>query len=61
MSKADELFEEIQKLPLHELLTLCALALETNMDKDRSDVLLKILEMRLEKRRTLESLGMSES
>lgn len=58
MSKADELFEKIIKLPLKDLLILCGNSLDSDIGEERISVLFKILEMRLQKRRIAKHIGL---
>lgn len=60
MSEADQLFDKIQKMPLNELLWLCAKMLEEKMNETKIDVVFQILEMRLQKRRMCNQLGIKD-
>ena len=57
MSKADEVFDKVMKLPLRDLLILCSTAIDSKMDDKRLNALLLALETRLVKRRIMESLN----
>lgn len=60
MSDADKLFQKLQTIKLSELLQVCAGLLESNSDKKRIDVVFQILEIRLQKRRIAERLGLKD-
>ena len=57
MSKANEVFDKVMKLPLRDLLILCSTAIDSKMDEQRLDALLLALETRLQKRRIISSLN----
>lgn len=58
MSNAEQLFNKIEKLPLHKLLQLCASAVETKMEEKRLNALLMLLETKLQSRRISAQLGL---
>lgn len=60
MGNVDDLFDKIMKMKLEDLLRMCATMIETNMDKKKSDVVFRILEMRLQKSRMAEQLGLKD-
>lgn len=58
MSDAQKLFDEIDAMPLNDLLKLCALAIEEKMETKRLNMLLLLAETKLNKYTTLVRLGM---
>lgn len=59
MSKVNELFDKLEKLPLKDVLNLCAMALDQGMEKQKLETILLLAESRLMKYRTLSRLGMT--
>ena len=59
MSETQSLFDKLEKMPLQELLKLCALAIDENMEEKRLDMLMLLAESRLTKYRTLRRLGLN--
>jgi len=60
MSEADKLFEKLQTMPIGDLLIICGEAVNMKMEKKRLDVILLLLETRLQKKRMCEQLGIKE-
>lgn len=60
MSAVDELFKRLEKLELSQLLMVCAQGIESKLEQKRLDAILLLLETRLQKRRMMNSFGMSE-
>ena len=58
MSEAQKLFDKLESMPLKDLLNLCSIAIDQNMEKRRLEMILLIAESRLTKYRTLSSLNM---
>jgi hypothetical protein len=58
MSEADKLFDQLQKMPLQNLLALCSNAIDTKLEQKRLDTILLLLETRLQKYRMLRSFDM---
>lgn len=61
MSKAQEIFDKIEKLKLHEFLSLCALLVETEPESKKTDTILLQLETRLQARRLCIRLGIKDN
>ena len=61
MSDVEKLHNKLMTCPLNELLSACALAVETKMDEQRADFLFIILETRLVKRRMLIKMGIKDA
>lgn len=57
MNAVEKLFDKLMKIPLNELLTACAMAVEEKMEQKRADVLFIALESRLQKRRLMIKMG----
>lgn len=60
MNKVEVIFNQIESLKLNELLMLCAGAIEKELKQEVIDSLLMHLEMRIQKRRMMRSLGIKE-
>lgn len=60
MSDIEKLHQKLMTMPLNELLSVCAVAIENKIDESRTDILLMILETRLQKRRMLKRLGIED-
>lgn len=60
MSDVNKLFEKLQTMKLSDLLRVCAQALESDLDKQRTTVLFQILQMRVQKKLMAEQLGLKD-
>ncbi|WP_448510940.1 hypothetical protein [Immundisolibacter sp.] len=60
MSDVEKLHYKLMTCPLNELLSACALAVESKMDESGVDFLFIILETRLQKRRMLKKMGIKD-
>lgn len=60
MSEVDKLVDKLTKLPLKDLLVLCATAIDVKMEKQRLNSLLLYLETRLRKKRLADQLGLQD-
>jgi len=60
MSKVDEISEQIKKMKLQDLLRMAAAAIDSSMDSKRLDFIFIHLEMALQKRRMMDSLGLKD-
>lgn len=60
MSNADELFKQLESMPIGDLMIICGEAVNMKMEKKRLDVILLLLETRLQKKRMCEQLGIKE-
>lgn len=58
MIEAQTLFDKLEKLSLRDTLNLCALAIDEKMEQKRLDMILLLAETKLNKYRTMVSLGM---
>lgn len=56
---AEKVFDKIMKLSLSDLLKLCAVMLDDKVDIKRTDTVLRILELKLQKRRFINQLGLN--
>jgi hypothetical protein len=60
MSQVDKVSEQIQKLPLSDLLRMTASAIDTNLDEKRLDFILIHLETALQMRRLMKTYGIKD-
>lgn len=56
MSNVNELFKKLERMPLEELLNLCAIAIQEKMPDYKLDTILLLLETRLQKYRIMKQL-----
>ena len=60
MSESDKLFNKLETMPLGDLMIICGEAINMKMEKKRLDVILLLLETRLQKKRMRESVGLKD-
>lgn len=60
MSKAEEIFNKVNAMPLKDLMILCSNAIDMKMEKTRLDALLLILETKLRLRRIADLRGLKD-
>jgi hypothetical protein len=60
MSDVEKLHYKLMTCPLNELLSACAIAIESKMDESRTDFLFIILETRLAKNRMMKKMGIKD-
>ena len=56
MKEAEKIFNEIMSLSLSDLMRLCAQALDSNTDRDRLLILLRLLQSKLDKKVIVEQI-----
>ena len=56
MKEADKIFDQIMSLSLSDLMRLCAQALDSNTDRDRLLILLRLLQSKLDKKVIVEQI-----
>lgn len=56
MKEADKIFDQIISLSLSDLMRLCAQALDSNTDRDRLLILLRLLQSKLDKKVMVEQI-----
>ena len=56
MKEANKIFDEIMSLSLSDLMRLCAQALDSNTDRDRLLILLRLLQSKLDKKVIVEQI-----
>ncbi len=60
MNNAEMLFEKLQSLPIGDLLIIGGEAVNMKMDKKKLDMLLLMIETRLQKKRMCDQLGIED-
>lgn len=60
MSKAEQVSEQIKNMKLSDLLRMTAVAIDTGLDEKRLEFILIHLEIALQKRKMLISLGLKD-
>ena len=56
MKEANKIFDQIISLSLSDLMRLCAQALDSNTDRDRLLILLRLLQSKLDKKVIVEQI-----
>lgn len=56
MKEAEKIFDQIMSLSLPDLMRLCAQALDSNTDRDRLLILLRLLQSKLDKKVIVEQI-----